>query len=344
MHKHIPFQSMSLLLLPRAFRRLPSHSQIKRDVYARVGGCCYVLNVFVRELIRALGQWETYYVRCAIHNVEDCHISVVVSSVLQPGDLYMIDVGCGYVLPQPVCLSFDGDESPVYEHGFLRVKFVRRDPSVPAEVVPASSDSAGRVGGVQSDGNYSNVLLWRLHARSSTFEDNECTLQRPDSFDHIFWRMSLARRPLHDAGETQQVPYNPALIQCALTLFIWLDYYYYFFLFFLYFFICAQTRAFTSYRKLRASTASGTACRMTYIKADVMINTSSITGTSDGRDGSDGIVLRARVLRDIDGALVCESVTDVEALVSLLHAHFPAFELEDVARAVHQLMSPDEHS
>ncbi len=83
---------------------------------------------------------------------------------------------------------------------------------------------------------------------------------------------------------------------------------------------------------------------MTYIKADVMINTSSITGTSDGRDGSDGIVLRARVLRDIDGALVCESVTDVEALVSLLHAHFPAFELEDVARAVHQLMSPDEHS
>ena len=40
--------------------------EIKRDVYARIGGCCYTLNVFMRELLRALGL-ETYYARCNIH-------------------------------------------------------------------------------------------------------------------------------------------------------------------------------------------------------------------------------------------------------------------------------------
>ncbi len=119
-------------------------------------------------------------------------------------------------------------------------------------------------------------------------------------------------------------------MRVALLLFVWSDFF-------------EQTRAFTSYRKLRASTASGAACRMTYFKADIMTKTVSI-GTGDGGSGSNGYVLRARVLRDIDGALICESITDVDALVALLHAHFPAFEQADVARAVHQLMTPNEHA
>jgi hypothetical protein len=57
LHRTVPFQSFSLLLLPRAFRRLPLHAQIKRDVLARVGGCCYVLNVWLRELLRVRSRW-----------------------------------------------------------------------------------------------------------------------------------------------------------------------------------------------------------------------------------------------------------------------------------------------
>jgi arylamine N-acetyltransferase len=212
-HRCVPFQSLSLLLVSRAFRRLPGHQQIKRDVVDKIGGCCYVLNVFLRELIRALNIWPTFYVRCAIHNVEDCHISVVLRGVMQPEDLWMVDVGCGYVLPQPMCLSFDGLESPVYQHGFLHVKFVRYDPTDALKQPHPDS-------------------IWRLHSASSTFDERELTLNREDQFNHVFWRMSLQPRPLHDAGQTQQV------------------------------------RAFSGYQKLRASLGIGLACSMIYFKAD----------------------------------------------------------------------------
>jgi hypothetical protein len=170
---------------------------------------------------QALDLWTTYYVRCAIHNVDDCHMSVILKDVMAEGDVWMVDIGCGYILPMPVCLSFPGWESPVYSHGFLRVKFVRYDPTLPppADVwSPVAASAAPH--------------LWRLHATTSSFDARECTLNRDDGFNHPFWRMSLTPRPLHDAGETQQV------------------------------------RAFTGYQKLRASIGIGATLSMVYIKAD----------------------------------------------------------------------------
>ena len=38
----------------------------------------------------------------------------------------------------------------------------------------------------------------------STFEDHEKTLLRKDGFNHLFWRMSIKKRPLHDRGEKEQ--------------------------------------------------------------------------------------------------------------------------------------------
>ncbi len=147
-------------------------------------------------------------------------MSVILKDVMTEGDLWMVDIGCGYILPMPVCLSFPGWESPVYSHGFLRVKFVRYDPSLPLPDVTSPA--------VPSAAPY----LWRLHATSSSFDARECTLSRDDGFNHPFWRMSLIPRPLHDAGETQQV------------------------------------RAFTGYQKLRASIGIGPTPSMVYIKAD----------------------------------------------------------------------------
>lgn len=201
----------------------PSLAEIKNLVVDRVGGCCYVLNVFMRELLRGFG-FSTYYARCAIHGVDDCHIAIVVRGLLAdtPTSLHMVDVGCGYIMPKPISLTFDGDESPVHTHGFLRIKFIRGP------------------GGT----------LLRLHARTSTFERSELTLQRSDGFDHVFWSMSLAPRALHDAGETQ------------------------------------QRRAFTSFHKLRAAIGVGSGCRMVYFKGDNHYGSLMVRVMSEDCDGA----------------------------------------------------------
>lgn len=100
----VPFQSFTLLRVERSCRKLPTLPQLRRDVYDRLGGCCYVLNVFMRELLRAL-KFDTYFARCAIHGVEDCHMTVMVKHLVQRDDLWIVDVGCGYVTPRPFCLS-----------------------------------------------------------------------------------------------------------------------------------------------------------------------------------------------------------------------------------------------
>ena len=96
----------------------------------------------------------------------------------------MVDVGCGYITARPVCLTWGPEtDSPEYQYGFLRLKFVR-----------SLDEATGE-----------RVLL-RLHAAASTFDQRELTLagKRTDEFTHLFWQMSLRPRPMHDAGETQQ--------------------------------------------------------------------------------------------------------------------------------------------
>lgn len=213
-HRTVPFQSFTLLHVERACRRLPSLAQLRSDVYARIGGCCYVLNVFMRELLRAFG-FSTYFARCAIHGVEDCHMTVVLrglSTAAPSADLWLVDVGCGYVTARPMHVTWGPEpESPVYEYGFLRLKWVRT-------IDEASGEP----------------ILLRLHSAASTFDRRELNLigKRTDEFTHLFWKMSLRPRPMHDSGETQQV------------------------------------RAFVGYQKLRASIGWGPQCRMVYFKGD----------------------------------------------------------------------------
>lgn len=209
----VPFQSVSILVTERCNRFLPNMAEIKRDIFSRVGGCCYTLNVFMCELLRALGL-SVYYARCAIHGVEDCHVTVIVRDLVQQGDRWMVDVGSGYILTRPVCLTFPGFESPVHKHGFLEVKFVSN--------LESSEPSA----------DVDDLTIWRLHSDSSTFEAHEKTLNRPDGFNHVFWKMSLRPRPLHDRGETEQY------------------------------------RAFVSFHKLRCAIGEGPTCRLVYFKAD----------------------------------------------------------------------------
>jgi hypothetical protein len=207
--KLVPFQSFSILVTERCNRFLPNFAEIKRDVFSRIGGCCYTLNVFMLELLRAMGL-SVYYARCNIHGIEDCHVTVMLRNLVSKNDLWMVDVGCGYVFTKPVCLSFNGSESPVFQHGFLKMKFVR-------DLFPSEAGE---------------LIVWRLHADESSFEAHEKTLNRADGFNHVFWKMSVRPRPLHDRGEKEQY------------------------------------RAFCSFHKLRSAIGSGPNCQMIYYKAD----------------------------------------------------------------------------
>jgi sucrose phosphorylase len=203
-HAIVPFQSFSLMMVPVAFRRLPSLQQVKRDVLEHTGGCCFVLNVFLRELLRALG-FTTYYARCAIHGVQDCHMTVLLRHVVVNGDLYLMDVGCGYIFPRPIrvdlLLRADGvEETPPCDYSGLTMKYTRYDPGKFAtRPRPAVADGPG-------PGYISPLVIHRLHADTSTFEPHELVLRhRADGFGHHFWSMSPDSRPLHDTeGETQQ--------------------------------------------------------------------------------------------------------------------------------------------
>jgi hypothetical protein len=162
----VPFQSFTLVAA--APTTLPSLAEIKRLVLSRTGGLCVVLNIFMGKLLAALG-YATFFTLTTIHGVLDCHITVIVTGLLEPADLWNIDVGTGYLLPQPVCLSFTGPESPIYAHGSLQVKFVHH-----------------------------GSTLWRLHGRASLPglpELGAATADDPD-FPHKFWALPWPPPPL----------------------------------------------------------------------------------------------------------------------------------------------------
>eukprot|EP00759_Apiculatamorpha_spiralis_P026565 PhF_6_TR29397/c0_g1_i2/m.43384 len=97
----VPFQSITMLAKPLCARRMLTMTEIRTEVERRRGGLCYVMNVFVRELLLALGI-PSKYVMCSIHGVQDCHMSIVVAGGCFRDDasqFWCIDVGCGYNVP-----------------------------------------------------------------------------------------------------------------------------------------------------------------------------------------------------------------------------------------------------
>ena len=256
--QHVPFQSITAILgfEENGSRALPSFRQIKAEVLGRRGGQCYVLNVFMCELLCALG-FCAEYAWASIHGVEDCHITILVRDLCKTGDVWNIDVGCGYVMPHPVCLSFDGPESPIYEYGGMRLKFIQ------------CPKGTGR--------------LWRLHADTSTFNQQELTLQRDDGFRHLFWTMNV--NPVQ-RDQTKGLP--------ALGL--------------------AQERAYLGYWKLRASIVAKPSSSMVYVKIDPYGVKGSL---SKGRDLSEeGLQSRVccYVIMEREGVLNGREVPLVEAM------------------------------
>lgn len=121
-----PFQSVTACAVLEEQRHLPTWSEIKEDMFAKKGGLCYNMNLFMKALLNALG-YQVDYVSADIAQTND-HVTVVASNLRGNGSIDFIEVGCGYPTFQAFPLDFVG-ESPVYISGFLRHKFVRRGDS-----------------------------------------------------------------------------------------------------------------------------------------------------------------------------------------------------------------------
>ncbi|XP_072017438.1 arylamine N-acetyltransferase-like [Amphiura filiformis] len=122
--QHIPFQSFTVISRPDKDQHLSTMDDIKADIFATRGGLCYDHNIFMANLLEALG-FDVCLIGCDIgmHGIHD-HVSVLVQNLKTPGDRYHVDVGSGNPLFRAICMDFN-QESPIYKSGYLTHKFTK---------------------------------------------------------------------------------------------------------------------------------------------------------------------------------------------------------------------------
>ncbi|XP_078693423.1 arylamine N-acetyltransferase, liver isozyme-like [Branchiostoma floridae x Branchiostoma belcheri] len=121
-HNSVPFQNLTLFSMEEKDRAAPSPDQIKQDVLSGKGGLCLTQNVFFFYLLQALG-YDVFLISCVSYRIK--HVTVVARNVAEKGDVYLVEVGCGFPTFQAIPLNFH-EESPVYQHSFLEYRFVKK--------------------------------------------------------------------------------------------------------------------------------------------------------------------------------------------------------------------------
>ncbi|XP_071953979.1 arylamine N-acetyltransferase, pineal gland isozyme NAT-3-like [Antedon mediterranea] len=119
-----PFQNLTLLATKHEERHCPTLDEIQKDIYSTVGGLCFHHNVFMKYLLESLG-YQVHFIACDIRFPGN-HVAVLVKELIKPGDSYYVDVGCGYLIEQPISMQFD-EKSQIYHQGFIRYQFVRKN-------------------------------------------------------------------------------------------------------------------------------------------------------------------------------------------------------------------------
>ncbi len=122
----IPWQNLVLLSNSDEKRSLPSMAAVVGNMQSKIGGLCYGMNLFMCELMKALG-FDAYIGLAAVSPAVDVanHYVVFIRDVVNKHDLYLIDVGFGYPTFKACCMNFD-KETEVYQHSFCKFKFARR--------------------------------------------------------------------------------------------------------------------------------------------------------------------------------------------------------------------------
>ena len=101
-----------------------TYDDIKQDMFARVGGGCFHVNVFMKTLLETLG-FDAYFYLCAINNVPASHMGMAVRNLTFPGSVHVVDAGLQFPVFEAIPMDFD-EESPIYQHSYLKHKYVKR--------------------------------------------------------------------------------------------------------------------------------------------------------------------------------------------------------------------------
>ena len=123
-HSHVPFQNIVLMSKVASERQLPTLEELTEDVISKLGGLCYTNNTFFKLALEALG-YQVYHAACSV-SLSNSHIVTSVRNVVQEGDLYVAEVGCGYPSFTAIRMDFDS-ESPTYKDSFCTYKLVKID-------------------------------------------------------------------------------------------------------------------------------------------------------------------------------------------------------------------------
>ncbi|XP_076324555.1 putative arylamine N-acetyltransferase 2 isoform X2 [Tachypleus tridentatus] len=125
-HEDIPFQNLFLLSMDPENRHLPTWVEIKEFMMRKRGGICYIINVFTKYLLQALG-FNAYHAACSIEFPNN-HIVTIIRDLTFDGSKHLVDFS-GYPLFKAIPLDF-GEKSPVYSASFLTYKFIREQKSI----------------------------------------------------------------------------------------------------------------------------------------------------------------------------------------------------------------------
>ncbi|XP_071511669.1 uncharacterized protein [Diadema antillarum] len=139
--ENIPYQTIRSIATPKKDRHLPTLPEIKNDIMAKFGGCCYHHNVGCYMVIKALG-YQVALVPGDANGFRSAHVAIIVFNLSGEGSKHMADVGTGgWPTFQLIPLDFER-ESPEYHESFLIYKFVRQGDLILRQH-NAESDPAG---------------------------------------------------------------------------------------------------------------------------------------------------------------------------------------------------------
>ncbi|XP_041480215.1 uncharacterized protein LOC121427740 [Lytechinus variegatus] len=124
MHYHIPFQTISGIAIPDGKRQLPSAADIKTDIFSKLGGICYQINLFCWMLLRALG-FDTRLLTSDVFGQKDYHIGVIINGLTGNGSKHLLEVGSSYPSRRLIPLDFENC-SPEYFDSYMKYRFIRR--------------------------------------------------------------------------------------------------------------------------------------------------------------------------------------------------------------------------
>lgn len=122
-HARVPIQTITLHAVPMASRHRPNWVTVKENVCRGIGGLCYELNIFMYALLSALG-FDVYLTKSSVSQPNN-HVVVIARNVSSPGDLFLVDAGCGFPTFQAVDLNFNL-ESSEFHQSFLCYKFLKQ--------------------------------------------------------------------------------------------------------------------------------------------------------------------------------------------------------------------------